>query len=318
MNTVCHNMLITGIGGDIGQGIIKCIKKDLKYNVIVGCDIDKYAAGRNDVDFFELAPKVNNMEEYELFILNICNKYGITHIIPSTEIEIKYFQNNRNKFENIKLLIHSNDIINTFMDKFKTVKFFQDNKLPFPKTYHIKEYKDQIKFPIIVKPRHGCGSENVYIVNNQRELEKVKKIVEDGVVQEYIGSEDEEYTMAIFSDGKNIYSIAFRRRLALGGFSKFVELVTDDKLRKVANEIAQLVKLKGSINVQLRKHNGEYIPFEINPRISSTAAFRHEFGFKDILWWIEILDKNNEIKYEPKYKKGIGVKTVGEVFFDMK
>ena len=44
------NILVTGVGGDIGQGIIKCLREINYHNIIVGCDIDKYAAGKQFVN----------------------------------------------------------------------------------------------------------------------------------------------------------------------------------------------------------------------------------------------------------------------------
>ncbi len=311
------NILITGVGGDIGQGIIKCIKDEYKYNLIVGIDIDLYAAGGKEVDIFLKAPKVKNEIEYEEFILKVCKDYKITHIIPSTELEINFFNENISKFDQINILINKSNIINIFMDKYKTVEFFRENNIPFPKTFDIYEYKDELEFPLIVKSKDTRGSKGVYLINNNIELEDIKRKIKDGIVQEYIGNEEDEYTMGVFSDGKNIYSIAFKRVLGLGSLSRFVELVIDEELSNLALNISKSAQLKGSINVQLRKHKGKYIPFEINPRLSSTVAFRHRFGFKDVIWWLNIIGKDNEINYKPKYKNGIGVKTVGEVFFEM-
>ena len=85
----------------------------------------------------------------------------------------------------------------------------------------------------------------------------------------------------------------------------------------MANNIANLTDLRGSINLQVRKNDdGEYLPFEINPRLSSTLAFRHHFGFEDLKWWIDSMF-GSSIEVRPNYFKGIGVKTVSEVYFDM-
>ena len=67
----------------------------------------------------------------------------------------------------------------------------------------------------------------------------------------------------------------------------------------------------------MRKTKRGFIPFEINPRLSSTVYFRHFFGFKDVEWWID-MHEGNQIKYTLKYDKGIGVRTINETFFDLK
>lgn len=312
-------VLVTGAGGDIGQSVIKCIKHETN-DKVVACDIDCYAAGKAYADEFYVAPRVSNKESYLEFIKFIINEKGITHIIPITEYEIKIFSDNkiRQLFKDIKIMINDSYIVDTFLDKFKTIEFFVNNNIAYPKTINIGEYNQEFGYPLIIKEKSSRGGKGVYVVNSLNEFKYYTENIKDSIVQQLIGSEDEEYTMAIFSDGINTSNIAFRRYLGYGSLSKFVELVSDEKLNDIAIKIATILKLKGSINIQMRKEKNEFIPFEINPRISSTVAFRNHFGFKDVIWWLDILDNNEvDIKYKAKYSKGIGIRVVDEVYFDM-
>lgn len=311
-------ILVTGVGGDIGQGIIKCLK-ELDYDdKIIGCDIDNYAAGKVLVDVFINSPRATEEDIYIQFIKRIVENNNIRYIIPSSEPEIKVFNKYRRYFEekNIKLLINNEFIINTFLDKYKTSKFFMENNLPYPRTYPITEFKNQLSFPVVLKLKESAGSKGVFLIHDNDELKYFRKRYNDCIIQEYIGNVDNEYTIGVFSDGENIHSIAFRRYLGLGSLSRYVELINDTKIKELAEEIATITKLRGSINIQVRKEKEKYVVFEINPRISSTVYFRHYFGFEDIKWWVDIMDKK-PIEYTPKYTKGIGVKTLGEVFFDL-
>lgn len=311
-------ILLTGVGGDIGQNIIKCLKERNDIEKIVGIDIDNYAAGRNLVDDFFIAPTVDKTLEYKEFIKNIIEKFKITYLIPSTEQEIKFINSNLYFFSNlnIKILINNSKIINIFLDKFKTIKFFQKNGIKCPRTYLLSEYKGNLSYPVIFKSFFSSGSKGVFKVYSLNEIEEIKKKYKDGIIQEDIGSIDEEYTIGVFSDGENIFSIGFKRYLGYGSMSKLVELINDPKIQDLAEKIAKLSELKGSMNIQVRKRNGDYIPFEVNPRISSTVYFRNYFGFKDVNWWIDLFE-GKKINYEKKYIKGIGVRTINEVFFDL-
>lgn len=312
------NVLVTGVGGDIGWNIIRCLM-DTPYNLdIFGCDTDHYAAGRKIVKKFFDAPKVSDKEKYFNFIKNIIKNYKIKYIFPSSEIEINFFNNNRENFKDI-IFINNSFIINTFLDKYKTINFLKQNNLSYPKTFLIKDYKNQFDFPLLIKSKKGWGGKNLIMINNSDEFNYYKnKVSDESIVQEYIGNKDEEYTIGVFSDGNNVKSICFRRYLGYGSLSKFVELIYNNEIKLLIEKIAKACRLKGSINVQLRKSNdNNYVPFEINPRISSTVYFRHYLGFKDVEWWLN-LKENKKIDYIPKYKKGIGVRNVGEVFFDLK
>ncbi|WBW96220.1 ATP-grasp domain-containing protein [Oceanirhabdus sp. W0125-5] len=312
-------ILVTGVGGDIGQSVVKCIKRRTNDKVI-GCDIDYYGGGKAFVDKFYVAPRVSEGDRYIDFIKFVVREEKISHIIPITEYEIKLFTDKKIEklFKEVKVVINNQFITSTFLDKYKTIEFFMENQISYPKTIPLDQYNNEFQYPVIIKEKSSRGGKGVYIVNCDRELEQYTKEKKDALVQEFIGNEDEEYTMAVFSDGKNVNCIAFRRILGYGSLSKFVQLINDEKIMALGKKIAEKTQLKGSINVQMRKCNGEYIPFEVNPRISSTVAFRDHFGFKDVIWWLELVDNENiEIKYKTKYSKGIGVRVVDEVYFDL-
>lgn len=311
-------ILITGVGGDIGQSVIKCLKDSSYRTHLLGCDIDPYAAGKKDVDSFFQAPKASVSESYLNFIKNIHEFSELDYIIPTTEAEIEFYDDNRKIFEEngIKLLINNTFIINAFLNKYNTAKFFKKSGIAFPETYRLSDYKNELKYPLILKPEKGCGSKKIQILYDEVDLNYFQKKYQDAILQEIIGNINEEYTVGIFSDGNKVNSIAFRRYLGYGSLTKFAELILNKEIDSMAIKIAHACKLKGSINVQMRKTEKGFMPFEINPRFSSTVYFRHFFGFKDVEWWLNLYE-GNQIEYIMKYKKGIGVRSVGEIFFDL-
>jgi carbamoyl-phosphate synthase large subunit len=57
-----------------------------------------------------------------------------------------------------------------------------------------------------------------------------------------------------------------------------------DNFVEIGIKIAKKLELNGSINIQLRLHEGLPYIFEINPRFSSTVFIRSELGFNDVAW----------------------------------
>lgn len=312
------NILVTGIGGDIGIGITKILNEIKYHKILVGCDINKYPANMIDVDFFHYAPSARNKEKYLSFINDIICRHDIDLIIPSSEIEIKTLDENRLILgDKVKVLINDNKIINIFMDKLKTIEFFASNGIEHPETYDIMKFTDQLTYPYLLKDKFTQGSKGVVKIEDIDDFKYYKKKYPNSIIQEIVGVDSEEYTIGVFSDGNSVYNIAFQRELGYGSLSKFVKRVSDPKIDKLAKTIANIVNLRGSINIQARKNSkGEYIPFEINPRLSSTLAFRHYFGFKDLKWWIDLM-YGSKMEQKPKYFNGIGIKTVNEVYFEM-
>ncbi len=311
-------VLVTGAGGDIGQSVIRCLRES-GYNLkLLSCDIDPYAAGRKESDHFLKAPRVRDREEYLKFMKDAIKGYGIKYIYPIPELEIEFFDQNREYFDKIGVIVLINNpfIVNTFLNKYKTINFLRENGLPHPASYLIEDYDNELDYPLLIKAQKGWGGKSLIKVNNAEELQFYKGRITNAIVQEVIGTEDEEYTVGVFSNSTEIYSICFRRYLGYGSLSKFVQLVHSDEVKSIVEKIAGISQLDGCINVQLRKNENGYVPFEINPRISSTVYFRHYFGFQDVKWWLDSKE-GKPIDYKLKYKKGIGVRTVGEVFFEL-
>ena len=312
-------ILVTGIGGDIGQSVIKCLRDSHYELYLIGCDIDSYAGGQQDVDVFYQAPYASQTKEYLNFITNVIKKKKCEYIIPTTEQEIEFYDANRTHFEinEIKILINNSFIINTFSNKYKTFCFLKKHDFLYPETYKLFEFNNELEFPVIIKKEIGSGGKGIYICHNDDELIYFKNMCnDDEIVQEIIGNPDEEYTIGIFSDGSSVQSIAFRRYLDYGGRTKVAELIKDNKIDLLARNLARACKLIGSINLQVRKTENGFVTFEINPRLSSTVYFRHFFGFRDVEWWLNIYE-GYPTEFIPKYNKGIAVRTFDEIFIGL-
>ena len=266
---------------------------------------------------FFTSPWAIKNKDYLDFIQRLIRQENICYILPTTEEEIKFYNNHRNSFNNVKIFINNDNIVKIFLDKYDTVNFLKSNGFPYPRTYLIEEdYNDELPFPLLLKKRRGYGGRNLTIINDVKELNFYKKKTKDMIIQEIIGTPDEEFTVGVFSTGKDIYSIAFKRCLGYGSLTKVAELIYDDEIKDLAERIAKAACLEGSLNIQLRKTDKYYVPFEINPRFSSTVYLRHCFGFQDVKWWLDFKE-GRSIEYIPKYIKGIAVRVIDEIFFNL-
>lgn len=312
-----NNLFITAIGGDIACAALRCICHGYEYNSLIGCDIQEYVQGKKYIDEFIIAPRYNE-EAYIEFIKEVCQKFDVTHFLPMTEAEIIIADKNRVFFaENgIKLMINNSKIINIATSKYMTAKFLSQCGINTPETFSYEEYDGQLDYPFIIKANQSCGSKQIKVVTSREEFEQAMKVIKEPVIQRYIGSVDEEYTMGVFADGHTTKSISFKRKLGFGGMSVYVETVKDKAMEQIAEKISKVLELKGSINVQMRRDMDSYSVFEINPRISSTVGFRHQFGFKDVIWWLNMLDKNL-VSFEFEIEPGIvGIRVLAEMIFN--
>jgi carbamoyl-phosphate synthase large subunit len=287
------NILVTAVGGDIGSNIVAILSnlETIKINII-GTDINKKVFPMNLINNFYTVDKTNS-KNYKKQILNIISNHSIDIIIPVSEKEIIWFDENINIFNSTKILMNYRRIIHTFLNKSTTANFLNKINIEVPKTFLLDEYKDQLPYPLIIKSNYSIFSKKIFVINNKEELKYAKASIKDWnkqIIQEYIGSIDNEYTTTVYKYGNKIKTISFKRKLTCG-MTSFATIVNEKKLDKYAIKIAKAINLEGSINIQSRKYKSEFFVFEINPRISSTVYIRDHFGFKDLIWWIEDLLK---------------------------
>ena len=307
-------ILITAVGGDIGYGIIKAIKKSRSNMHIIGCDTQKFNYSYDCVDEFFVAPSYKDETNWLQFILEIMKINTVEYFWPVTEREIQIVNENINLFEKYKVVINSKQVLDIALDKEKTAISLLNAGVNTPQVWENREVYNG-GYPVIIKEKFSCGSHGVAIANNKEELIEIYNNMKNPVIQEYIGSSDEEYTMSIFSDRNMINNILFKRTLGFGGMSRYVELIHDKKSEQIALSIAKYLDLKGSINIQMRKRNSEYYIFEINPRISSTIGFRVACGFNDVAWWLDMLDGKPVQGYKTPEYNIYGVRGVEEKIF---
>lgn len=310
-------ILISAVGGDIGASAVRALQNVA--GLIVGCDMRPYPAVSNLLHSFSESPAAADSSAYLAFLKRIITGNHVDFFLPISEPEIAFLNDRREEIENlgVKLLLNNQIIIDNFLDKFKTVQFLSAMELAVPRTCLLKNYDGEFGFPLIVKARVGHGNKNTWKIENVEDLAYVRLKDNGGfIVQEYVGSESEEYTTGVFSDGRNVSSITFRRRLGFGSLSSEVSLVDSPYMEDVSTKIAREARLLGSINIQSRRINDKFIIFEVNPRLSSTLLFRKHFGFDDVVWWLEAL-KGNGYTYRKLYKSGRGVRFISECYFDI-
>jgi len=307
-----NNILVTAVAGDIGQAVIKCLKGLPRPCRVIGCDIDPVGSVVGGGDDFVLAPSARDTKVYMDFLFSVVAHHKIRHIVPASDAELYFFHTHRRETEKrgLHVLIVAEHIYQTFMHKYETVRFLSSKGLSCPRTYLLDEYQRGLPYPLIVKPCISAGGHGLFKVENDEQLNAVKVLMRDAVVQEYLPGEDQEYTTGVFSDGKKCSSITFRRILGFNGVSRVVEPMEDCAADEIAHEIAMACGLVGALNIQSRKVGNKHYIFEINPRLSSTVYFRHSFGFQDVVWWLD----GSIPAHKLNYSKGKGIRVLTEVF----
>jgi carbamoyl-phosphate synthase large subunit len=282
------NILVTGCGGDIGQSVGKILSKSKYAKNVFGIDISDKNAAQFVFDNFAIGPKVSD-ENYIGDIEKYVIKNKIDIIVPVSEHELRFFTDN---YKGVPVIgcaqvLMANHFSRTIgFNKTSTTLFLKENNLPNPVLY--TSSSKEIIFPIIAKPNTGAGSSNVFIVDDYEELLFLATKNQDFIFQELLDGKEGEFTCCAYRTKKgDIRNITFKRELTSGGYSGYGEVIEDKRIDALLIQIAKLLDLEGSINIQLRIHKEMPVVFEINPRFSSTILFRDLLGFKDLEWSIQ-------------------------------
>lgn len=281
-----YNILVTGCGGDIGQSIGKILISNSLVKNVIGCDVHPKHPGEFIFNECFVVDKCTSPEYFNQ-LRQIIKKRDIKILIPCSEPELRMYNMKKveGEFPNVTLIVPNKKAMDIGFDKLETFRFFRSHLLPFPETVLLKDISKP-NFPCIIKCRYGAGGKSLMIANNLYDLEYAVNNDKDYIYQEYLQPADCEHTCGLFRSQKgDIRNIIFRRILH-GDYTSYGEVVRDDQISLMLENIANLLKLEGSINVQLINTKQGPRVFEINPRFSSTVLFRHLLGFKDLQWAI--------------------------------
>lgn len=343
------NVLVTGIGGGShGEQILKALKLSSLPLNIIGADMTPISRGLQEVDQSFLLPPASADDYIDVLIKN-CKENNIQILFHGSEPELKKMSQNRDRIRDagIFLPINTREVIDTCMDKFKTIEFLVENNFMFPKSFNIKSLQDceTIEtFPLVLKPSiGGGGSANTYIVQSREELvffcTQMLKQYPVFIAQEYVGTPNDEYTVGVLSDmdGKLINSIAVHRMISgslgcriklpnqtnredLGSQLVISSGISQGRIGKYeevtsqCEKIAQALGSRGPLNIQCRFVNGKVYIFEINPRYSGTTSFRAIVGFNEPELMIRRHFLNEEIERFTPFKEGYILRGLDETF----
>lgn len=306
---VTKNVLVTGIGGNVGQGIIRNIRS-LPYNIrITGSNTLGFSSGNYLCDSFYKVP-FGNDKNYISEIIFIVIKENIDLIIPSTDFEAFYLSDNLSKIP-CKIAVSDIEATKIYLDKYESWLHHHKYNIPFAVSFEPSAYKNQFK-QCIVKPKKGRGSKGIHI--NPKEFSVFND--KEYMVQEF--QFGEEITTAFYvTRPKKLHGLITMIRTLDKGATSLCKVSTkyDHIVLPILEKMINHAPISGSINLQsIATDKGDVIPFEINCRISGTNSIRSNFGFKDVKYTLQEFLYNQEPD-KPVVKPGVAVRTMLDIIY---
>ncbi len=305
------SILITAMGGDLGQSVAKALRLADFPLCIIGCDADKDSAAMLFCDTFVPLPKADTHDYIEQ-LSKVAKNNQCQLIIPCSEIEIytlsRFIAEQHEGILPCPVICQPWEQLQIYLDKLACYKYLSKNVsiLDFADAQDeksVKKFFEVNTFPCVVKGRCSSGSRHIHIVKSQKEFDAAVAAVPMPLVQAYIDATYGEYSVGVFAHNEIQKCIAFRRTIGVNGASwtAHTELNNLDILN-YAHTLAQYINMQGSYNIQLRHGANGIGLLEINPRFSSLVAARAISSFNDGLWSV-LKALNMTIIFTEEYKE---------------
>ncbi|MDB5162028.1 MAG: hypothetical protein JWM52_536 [Candidatus Saccharibacteria bacterium] len=293
---------VTGVGGGVGQSIIKSLQ-GTDY-AVVALDSEVLATGLYTSSTSYIIP-YSSSPNYIDELLTICEKEGCRFLFPGLDAELPILTANTARFSAIgtTVIISSSDVVEIGNNKMVTYTELSKHGLNVPLTLDMAvtdKSAINLAYPYILKQREGgARSQNLYLIKTAEELDALINgglDIKDFIAQEYI--EGDEYTCGSINLDDECKGIIVMRRVLRDGDTYKCFSVKDESIENEVRKAMNAIKPFGACNVQLRVRDGRVYIFEINARCSGTTAARTLCGFNEPKMILDYLVSGIEPSYE--------------------
>ena len=318
------NILVTGAGALLGQGILRLLQIADFEKRIYTADPDPRSTGHWLGDYAITIPKVND-PGYIDSIKKIIVTHHIDALLIGTDVELPVLSKHKDAFlinYKCKIIVSSEAVINIANDKFLTAGFLEKNNFPFPFSVMANDkeklqlIEQKLGLPLFAKPSDGARSVGIKKIENHDELMDIYHPDSNLVVQQFLSETEGEYTSGcIVVNGNCKVIVTLKRDLRDGNTYRAYMDAETSKYDEFIIRIAEKLSPDGPVNFQFRIHNNEPVIFEINGRFSGTTPLRHFFGFNEVEALLKYYLFNTEIE-TPTLKNGIVLRSWSDIFIE--
>lgn len=276
------------------------------------CNSDNLTVAFQYADKSFVSPLIYS-DEYIPVLVNYCKINKINILISLFDIDLYVLAKNKDRFEEVgtTVVVSDSDFILICNDKWRTFTFLKDNGFSVPKTFlklqdALKAVENgEIHYPLMVKPRFGCGSIAMNVASDEADLcflykkatETVNKtylkyesasVDEKVIIQEMLNGQ--EYGVDIMNDLEgNFQNAVVKKKIAMrAGETDIAETVDEPAIYEEAVRLGKLSQHIGNMDCDFFLVNGVPYVLEMNARFGGGYPFSHVAGCnmpKAIVQW---------------------------------
>lgn len=277
----------------------QCLEYTKAFNGL-GCDTTVLCDDRFDTCYASRYPKhkilgvsnIRDLKGTEEWILKLVKSGAYDIVIPFTEYSATILSHHKKELSKYaKLIVNDQKTFDYAQDKNNVMKACMENGLPCPMTIFNAQSLDDIltsgiKFPIILKPRHGFGSHGFHKIETKEELSHcIKKFginVSEMVVQECLPSDSLVMSDNMFIDKNGVVQSSFLYGCARvypidGGSGVLNYTFNRPEIHETCKKLIKSLKLHGPIGVDMmidpRDDTAKVIEVNLRPLACSKIGF---------------------------------------------
>lgn len=314
------NILILSCG--TRNKIVQYFKKELDgRGLVIATDCSSLAPALYEADKHIIVPRMED-EGYLDIILSICKENNIKAVLSLIDPELSLLAEYKKAFLNIGTMpiVSDYDVVEICFDKYKMFEFLIRNGFQTVKSYVDKNqfYRDVeagiINYPVFVKPVRGSASINISKVTSKEEIELLFSRFDNLMIQEFMDGTEYGADVYIDMNSKEPVAIFLKEKIKMraGETDKSVS-IKDDQLFDIIKNLVKEIGLKGIIDIDIFKVNGEYYISEVNPRFGGGYPHAYESGVNIPGMIINNINGNLNINIIGQYDNDIYMMKYSEV-----
>lgn len=315
------NVLLTSVGRR--AYIVKYFKEVIgEVGQVHVCNSDNKSIAFKYADKKVISPLIYD-ENYIPFLVEYCKENRIDIMISLFDMDLLMLAKHKTEFQRVgtDVIVSNPQIIEICNDKWMTYEFLTKNGFNTPKSF--LRINDVIKriaagsllYPIVVKPRYGCGSISVAIAYDEEDLiyltKKVNKEIstsylkyESAVTEEKVIYQEclkgQEYGADIINNLKGeMQNVIVRKKIAMrSGETDIAELVDEPIIREELSRLGEITKHIANMDCDVFLVDEKPYILEMNARFGGGYPFSHMGGCnlpQAIVNWVEGKDVSKKL-----------------------
>lgn len=255
---------------------------------IIGTSNSKWTPGFSVCDLGVILPDIVS-SDYVPTLLKLCREQKVDAILSFFDPDVNILSRHLGKFRAIGVqpVIPSAEVSNICYDKYRTYLFLKEHGFYTPETFIDLAQAisaidtGKVVFPLIVKPRHGFASRNVFQARNIKELDVLFHYVPDMLIQEMLTGQQYDIESCNDFQGQVLSVVPWHQFSSRAGETDQSKICDDPALIDLGlllgKKLGQLGHV-GPLDADLFVQDDNVSILEMNPRFGGGYPMSHLAG----------------------------------------